>query len=217
MTTITARNSDGYEAPAGLAVDPVVFTVIDGQLHVLLVRSGEKHALPGGFVSPSQSPEDAVHSHLEAKTGVAEVYLEQLRTYADPGRDQRGWIPSIAYIGLVEPSRLTETGEGEWFSDLPDLMYDHKTIVQHAIERIKGKVWTSNITRALLPDEFALREIRTVIEAIIGENVDPSNFIRDFPKTGLVEKSGGKITAGGRPAAAYRFVSNEMMWAETRR
>lgn len=216
MTTITAKNSDGYETPAGLAVDPVVMTVKDDNLHVLLIEAEGKHSLPGGFVGPARSPEDAVYAHLEKKTGLTDVYLEQLRTYADPGRDHRGWIPSVAYIGLVDSTKLPDDMGGLWFADTPELLYDHRQIIDDAIERLQGKVWVSNITRALLPDEFSLSQIRQVIEAVTGEQLDPPNFARDFPRNGLIEKTGGKIRAMGRPAAAYRFAP-KVMWDPRRR
>lgn len=215
--TITAENSEGYASPAGLVVDPVVMTVKAGELQVLLIRSGDRHSLPGGFVLPDQSPEEAVYSHLESKTGVRGIYLEQLKTYATPGRDERGWIPSIAYIGLVESSKLL-AGDGEWFSEIPETAYGHDEIITDAIERIRGKVWTSNVVRPLVPEEFTLGELRRVIEAIVGTELDPSNFTRDFPNAGLVRKTGNKRRFGnGRPGAAYRFLSADPMWAPTRR
>ena len=50
-----ARNDAGYDAPIGLTADPVVFTLLDGALCVLLARRLEEpqrgmFALPGGFV-----------------------------------------------------------------------------------------------------------------------------------------------------------------------
>ena len=58
---ITARNSAGYDAPIGLTADPVVFTLVDDRLCVLLARRLEEpqrglFALPGGFVGTEESP-----------------------------------------------------------------------------------------------------------------------------------------------------------------
>ena len=84
---MTARNSAGYDAPVGLAADPVVFTLVDGGLCVLLARRLEEpqrgtFALPGGFVGAEESPEQTAERKLREKTGVGSVHLEQLRTYA---------------------------------------------------------------------------------------------------------------------------------------
>ena len=106
--TIEATNDAGYPAPIGLAADPVVFTLLDGRLSVLLARRLEEpqrgmFALPGGFVGAEESPEQTAERKLREKTGVGSVHLEQLRTYAEPDRDPRGWLPSIAYLALVAP------------------------------------------------------------------------------------------------------------------
>src|SRR5215210_7194403 len=108
---MTARNSAGYEAPVGLAADPVVLTLVDGDLSVLLARRLEEpqrgtFALPGGFVGTEESPRQTAERKLREKTGVGAVHLEQLRTYAAPDRDPRGWLPSIAYLALVSPETL---------------------------------------------------------------------------------------------------------------
>ena len=83
---MTARNSAGYDAPVGLAADPVVFSLVDGDLSVLLARRLEEpqrgtFALPGGFVGAEESPRETAERKLREKTGVASVHLEQLRTY----------------------------------------------------------------------------------------------------------------------------------------
>src|SRR4029450_9600227 len=113
-----ARNDAGYDAPIGLTADPVVFTLLDGALCVLLARRLEEpqrgmFALPGGFVGASEAPEQTAGRELREKTGVGSVHLEQLRTYADPARDPRGWLPSIAYMALVGPEELPAIGPAE--------------------------------------------------------------------------------------------------------
>jgi 8-oxo-dGTP diphosphatase len=206
----TARNSEGYAAPAALAVDVVVLTA-GGGLEVLLVsREDGARALPGGFVGDSERPDDAARRKLAEKTGVAEPYLEQLATFADPGRDPRGWIPSIAYVALVPP-----TGSGEWapVHDLPPLAFDHTRIVEAALERVRGKLWWSNVAVGILPGAFTLSEARAVYEAIAGAEYDPATFSRDLRATGLIEPTGEQRAEGrGRPAALYRFRAHDPRW-----
>src|SRR3954453_14903541 len=113
MRSMQATNTAGYEAPIGLTADPVVFTLLDGQLCVLLARRLEEpqrglFALPGGFVGGSEAPAQTAERKLREKAGVRSVRLEQLRTYADPPRDPRGWLPPIAYMALVRPETLPE-------------------------------------------------------------------------------------------------------------
>src|SRR3954463_6262737 len=103
-----ATNTAGYEAPIGLTADPVGFPLLDGRLCVLLARRLEEpqrgmFALPGGFVGASESPAQTAERKLREKTGVPSAHLEQLRTYADPTRDPRGWLPADASMGPVPP------------------------------------------------------------------------------------------------------------------
>src|SRR3954453_13190134 len=108
LERMTARTSAGYEAPVGLAADPVVFTLVDGDLSVLLARRLEEpqrgtFALPGGFVGVGELPRETAERKLREKTGVGSVPIEQLRTYARPDRAPRGWLPAIAYVARVPP------------------------------------------------------------------------------------------------------------------
>ena len=216
MTRITARNSEGYAAPIGLAADPVVFTVSDGRLSVLLARRTEAPArgrwsLPGGFVGAKEDPAETVARKLEEKTGIPPIYLEQLRTYAEPGRDPRGWLPSIAYLALVPADLLPAdcAPEAAWhpLAKLPQLAFDHERIIADGLERLRGKLWYSNIAVGLLPERFTIAEAREVYELLGGVRYDPANFSRDLRASGLVRALPGVARHGGagRPARLYRF------------
>src|SRR3954462_14385048 len=168
---ITARHSAGYEAPIGLTADPVVFTLVGVSLSVLLARRLEPpqrglFALPGGFVGGDESPEETAERKLREKTGVGSVHLEQLRTYAQPARDPRGWLPSIAYLALVAPEALPEQTpadrDASWHSleELPEMALDHARIVDDGLWRLRARVadkaWFMRVGGGLLPETFTL-------------------------------------------------------------
>src|ERR1700750_957755 len=145
-----ARNDAGYDAPIGLTADPVVFTLLDGALCVLLARRLEEpqrgmFALPGGFVGASEAPEQTAERKLREKTGVGSVHLEQLRTYAQPGRDPRGWLPWLASMALVGPEALPEERpadrDASWHpvASLPELALDHARVVDDALWRLRAR------------------------------------------------------------------------------
>jgi 8-oxo-dGTP diphosphatase len=216
---LDARNSAGYDAPIGLTADPVVFTLVGGRLGVLLARRLEEpqrgtYALPGGFVGADEAPQQTAERKLREKTGVGSVHLEQLRTYADPGRDPRGWLPSIAYLALVPPEALPQPGprdrEARWFEvdDLPELALDHARIVEDGLWRLRYRVadkdWFVSVAGALLPETFTLAQAQRLFEALHGEPVDAANFRRDVRATGLLEETGETRSDGpGRPAKVY--------------
>lgn len=218
----TATNSEGYPAPAALATDVVVLTVRDGGLVALTVarEEGGERALPGGFVGAGERPLDTALRKLHEKTGLGAPYVEQLGAFADPDRDPRGWIPSIAYLALVPPATEAPDASARWVAARrpPPLAHDHGEVLAAAVERLEGKLWWSNVAVGILPGPFALSEARRVYEAIAQTRYDPATFGRDLKATGLVEPTGELRAAGpGRPAATYRFCSSRPSWGAGRR
>src|SRR5439155_9388407 len=158
--------------------------LLDGGLCVLLARRLEQpqrgmFALPGGFVGAAESPEQTAERKLREKTGVGSVHLEQLRTYANPARDPRGWLPSIAYLALVGPEALPEERPAErdasWHpvEALPELALDHARIVEDGLwrlhARVADKAWFVRVAGGLLPEYFSLRQAQELYEALRGE------------------------------------------------
>ena len=216
-----AENTAGYEAPIGLTADPVVFTLLDGRLCVLLARRLEEpqrgmFALPGGFVGASESPEQTAERKLREKTGVGSVHLEQLRTYADPGaRPAR--LAALDRLHGAGPARDAARGAarpsarppGTRVDRLPELALDHATIVDDGLwrlhARVADKVWFVRKALALLTEPFTLRQAQLLYEALRGEVVDAANFRRDVRATGLLEDTGSQRSEGpGRPGRLYR-------------
>jgi 8-oxo-dGTP diphosphatase len=218
----TATNSAGYEAPAALSTDVVVLTARAGELLALTVAredAGER-ALPGGFVGSGERPLDTALRKLHEKTGLEAPYIEQLGAFAEPGRDPRGWIPSIAYLALVPPETKVPDTSARWIAARhhDPLAFDHDDVLAAAVARIEGKLWWSNISVGILPGAFALSDARHVYEAVAQARYDPATFGRDLKATGLIEPTGEQRTTGpGRPAAMYRFVSDRPMWGAGRR
>lgn len=138
-----------YPRPA-LCCDTVVFCGPTEARRVLLVkRAGEPYqdwwALPGGYVDEGERPVEAARRELAEEAGVIwEGPMVPVGTFADPGRDPRGWTASAAYladIGLDEPYVVPgdDAAEVRWFfaDDLPEsLAFDHSEIVAAAMWRL---------------------------------------------------------------------------------
>jgi 8-oxo-dGTP diphosphatase len=98
---------------ASIAVDCVLLTVIERQLHVLVHRrpsepfAGE-WALPGAFLSYGIREDDLVIDVVKEKAGVAidDFYREHLDWNSEPGRDERGWVVAHMYLALAPAERL---------------------------------------------------------------------------------------------------------------
>lgn len=201
-----------------VAVDTLIFSVIDGRLKVLLIQiaSGPykgKWALPGGLISADESLEEAAERVLAEKAGVDGVYLEQLATFGDPQRDIRKRSVSIVYFALVNSDEFRPKTT-EYYADiawhvitrLPAMAFDHKDMIRIGKERLVNKLGYSNIAYALLPREFTLSELQNIYEAILGRPLDKRNFRKKIQEIRLVKES-GKVRHSGasRPAKLYSF------------
>src|SRR5512143_3274019 len=139
-----------YPKPS-VTVDVVSLTLRGDDLQVLLIKRDiapyrGRWAIPGGFVHIDESLESAARRELREETGVTDVYLEQLYTFGDLGRDPRGRVISVAYIALVPAPLAVEAGsdarEARWWplKELPVLAFDHDKIVHLALTRLRYKI-----------------------------------------------------------------------------
>ncbi len=223
-----------YERPS-VTVDVVIFTLQDRELHVLMVQ--RKHwpyegrwALPGGFINMDESLEQAARRELEEETGVRDIYLEQLYTFGEPGRDPRTRVISIAYIALVSADKQTlrvsdESTDVRWFavSQLPGpLAFDHDTILAAALDRLRSKLEYTTLAFQLLPEVFSILELKHIYEQILGEKLDKGNFYRKIKDAKVLEDTGIRREGRGRPTSLYRFRRNRgdeqfvFRWREAR-
>jgi 8-oxo-dGTP diphosphatase len=208
-----------------VAVDVVVFTIEKGELAVLLVRRGiapdaGSWALPGGFVLPDEALEAAARRELVEETGVADLYMEQLYTFGDVGRDERGRVISVTYLALMrsDAQKLaagTDADESRWFSisELPKLAFDHAGIVQLARERMASKVRYSSIALQLMPGEFTFAELQDAYEILTGHQIDKRNFRKQIAGQDMVVETGKMRQAGAhRPAALYKAKQSDVVF-----
>jgi ADP-ribose pyrophosphatase YjhB (NUDIX family) len=208
-----------YEYPRPeVTVDCVVFAVIDEALRVLLVRRGHPPfagcwALPGGFVSMDEDLETAARRELEEETGLSDLFLEQLFTFGDPRRDPRGRVISVAYYALVDAAgraieAASDAAAVEWFAvdALPELAFDHRSILGTALERLRGKVRYAPLGFELLPRRFTLTQLQRLYEIILGRPLDKRNFRRKIHGMGLLHDTGRTLAGvAHRAPRLYRF------------
>src|SRR5881398_846266 len=206
-----------YERPS-VTVDVIMMSLRRRDLQVLLIKRRSwpnegMWAIPGGFVNIDESLETAAKRELQEETGVHDVYLEQLYTFGDPGRDPRTRVITVVYFALLDSERLqveaaSDASDVGWFSvyNLPPLAFDHEKIIQYALNRLRGKLDYTTIAFNLLPEQFTLRELQRVYEIILHRKLDKRNFRKKILATGILEDTEVKKMEGThRPARLYRF------------
>jgi 8-oxo-dGTP diphosphatase len=209
-----------------VAVDVVIFTIDAGELSALLVEAkggpfAGQWAFPGGLVPCGEAPEATATRELLAQTGIRDVYLEQLRTFGEPGRDPQAHVVSVAYFALVPDKGKAQAsnpkyGRLEWFAvrALPPLAYDHNAMAHYALERLRAKLEYTNIVYSLLPAEFTLSELQEVYEIILGRRLDRRNFRKKILALGLLVGLRRQRRGAHRPAQLYAFTRREAMMIE---
>lgn len=208
-----------YEhARPALAVDAVVFGLDDDDLKVLLIKRdlepfAGRWALPGGFVRIDESVDEAARRELREETGLSRVFLEQLYTFGELGRDPRERVVSVAYYALVKLSdqrvhAATDARDAAWFpvAKTPRLAFDHAEILATGVERLRGKVRYRPIGFELLPERFTLTQLQRLYEIVLDRTLDKRNFRKKVLSLGVLDQLDELAQNGAhRPARLYAF------------
>ncbi|NUQ89523.1 MULTISPECIES: NUDIX hydrolase [Glycomyces] len=204
-----------------LTADVVILTVREDRLEVLLIRRGKAPfegmlAIPGGYMEADENLWQTAIRELEEETSLDGMtpHLELVGVYTDPERDPRGQIASGAWVAMIPDPPVAKAGGDaaatEW---LPvdqalkePLAFDHKLILQDAVEKARQSLNQSTAAVSFCRKEFTISELRRVYEAVWGGKLDPGNFHRKVTRIdGFIEPTGETTTRdGGRPAALYR-------------
>ena len=202
-----------------VTVDVVLLTfdatseIEDGLCVGLMKRPNEPYkgmlALPGGYVHADEDADTmaAAERVLLSKIGMKAPYMEQLGTFSGAKRDPRGWSVSVCYYALV-PTDVMLHWEQDCVtrvSRLPKLAFDHKKLIEAAVDRLRSKSSYSALPAYLLPETFTLAELQDIYERILGTNLDKSSFRRKLRELDFLEEIPGAFQGGHRrPAQLYR-------------
>lgn len=217
-----------------IAFDSVVFGFSSGKLKILLMEYHATgwFALPGGFVERKENLDDAVKRGLFERTGLHDVYLEQFHTFGSLDRfkpevmktifeannhsiEGDHWLLdrflSIGYYALIDHEKVTLQPDAlsdsiAWYEieQLPELIFDHSTIVQKALQTLRENLDRKLIGGNLLPDRFTMNELQAVYEAILGEKLRRTSFQRKMLSMDILERH-EKLFTGKSHKAPYLY------------
>lgn len=214
----SGRTLTDYPRPS-VAVDTALLTLLPVEdassvLGVLEVRrrDGRGWGLPGTFLHPGERLIDSVKRALRDKAGVDGLQPRQLQVFDDPARDDRGWVLSVAHLDVVPLERLDARLVGQTRIvpvDRPGrLPYGHGQIIELAVEHLRERYRQAPDPDRLLADEFTLRELRLVHQAVAGRVLQRDNFRRGLDH--LLTGTGVPVSRGpGRPAELFTRTNRE--------
>ncbi|MCM0664881.1 MULTISPECIES: NUDIX hydrolase [Flavobacterium] len=209
-------NNENYQP--GLSIDCVIFGFHDNQLKVLLIKveRANKWSLPGGFIPVDQDIDTAAITVLNGRTGVDGVFLRQFATFGKVNRnhqhfdkktleylqieEEKGkWLTrrfvTIGYYALVDFSKILPNPTGryevvEWIDhkEVPELILDHKEILDKALDTLRTELNLMPVGYNLLPEKFTIPELQKLYETILDKKLDRRNFLRKITNIGILNK-----------------------------
>ena len=220
----------------GISVDCVVFGFEDGALKVLLLKwkKLDLWALPGGHIYKDENIDQASLRVLNERTGLEKVFLNQFKTFGEVDRIENDimkpfvdasivapqlkyWFQqrfvTIGYLALIniKEAKLTKDHLSDdigWKSihELPELVFDHKHIIQAALDDLKVQLNYLPIGINLLSEKFTMNELQKLYENILDRDLDRANFQKKILKLDVLERLEKKNTGKAHKAPyLYRF------------
>lgn len=220
----------------GLAIDAVIFGFHQNHLKILLLEYENTSllALPGGFIKKDESLNDAARRTTFDRTGLPDIYLEQFYVFGDierhdpeplrlilHGKGQGiikdhwlfGRFLTVGYYALIDytkaipnPDLLSDKCEWHDLESLPQLMLDHRQIVDKALETLRANLDQKLIGFNLMPDSFTMADLQSLYETILGEKLLRTSFQRKMLNLEILERVEKKYTGRAHKAPyLYRF------------
>jgi len=221
------------ECVAGLSLDCVIFGFHDTRLKVLLLRWKETNewCLPGGFIYKMESVDTAAQRVLNERTGLNHLFLQQFHLFGDAVRYDRTdtwrrqkitfpfgnrWPDrtiSMGYYALVDytkviPSADFMSDECRWWEvgELPSLLYDHRKIVEVALQTLRLQLNWQPIGLNLMPEKFTIPELQRLYEAVLDHPLDARNFHKKIMGLRILTRLDERRTGGAHKSPyLYQF------------
>ncbi|MBS1927388.1 MAG: NUDIX hydrolase [Chitinophagaceae bacterium] len=199
-----------------LSVDCVIFGFDENKLKVLLIRSDLKKfmgrwSLLGDLIDVAEDVDEAAYRILRERTGLKDVYLEQVHTFGKPQRHPAGRVVTIAYCSLIniQHHKLSKMeNELHWHdvNNVKDLAFDHQQIFDTCYLRLQKRIQEHPLGFNLLPKKFSLRELQNLYEAILDTKMDRRNFRKKFFSMDLlIDTDEIERDVPHRPGKLYKF------------
>lgn len=198
-----------------VSVDCVIFGYEEDSLKVLLMESDLEEfkgrlSLLGDLVRPDEDLDSASYRVLKDRTGLDDVYLQQVHTFGAVNRHPSGRVITTAYYSLLNINhhqlKITDN-QVHWHrvGDIRKMAFDHKEILDTCMSTLRQQIMEQPVIFNLLPEKFSLRLLQELYEAILGVSLDRRNFRKKIMLKDWVEDLDEMETeVPHRPGKLYR-------------
>jgi 8-oxo-dGTP diphosphatase len=196
------------------------------KLLISRLKGFDSFCLPGGYIKRTENLDDAAGRIVEEKTGITGLYLQQYKTFGGPQRIKwndpdmvklmkldgyekirKSWLMddtiSVGYYAITDfslvkpqPDIMSDTCEWSDIDKVPDLLFDHNSMVKESLKALRQQLYYNPIAGKLLPKKFSLTEIHAVYETILGKTLDMRNFPKKLIFLGLLNRLNEKRNIG---------------------
>ena len=199
-----------------LTVDCAIFGFEENKLKILLIKSDlevfeGRLSLLGDMVRDNEELDDAAYRIMKERTGMTDVFLDQVRAFGHPNRHPGGRVITIAYCSLLNINHhelKIHDNDLHWHSvaSLKEMAFDHKEIVDSCYAWLQKRIQEHPLGFNLLPEKFSLRELQNLYEAILGVALDRRNFRKKFASMDLlIDIDEMEQDVPHRPGKLYKF------------
>ncbi|MFZ1704018.1 MAG: NUDIX hydrolase [Saprospiraceae bacterium] len=211
-----------FEYKTAVSVDCVIFGYDQSGLKVLLIPCDmppfeNKMSLIGDLVHPNETTDQAAHRVLSTRTGMDDIYLEQVQVFSALNRHPLARVITVSYYSLIKldgNSLLKIKGNHilQWKNvhEIQDLAFDHKLIIDTCLDRLRRNLREHPIGFKLLPSKFTLNQLQNLYEVVLGVELDKRNFRRKLGNLQILKPTGeSQKDVSHRPAKLYFFDQKE--------
>lgn len=209
-----------------VSVDCVIFGYDEDALKVLLIECDlpafrGQWSLLGDLLRPDEDLDAASYRVLRERTGLENVFLEQVHTFGRVGRHPAGRVVTTAYYSLVnvrDHQLRHMDNELHWHpvQEVSQMAFDHLEILGTCHQTLRKKVQEEPVIFKLMEDKFSLRELQQIYEAILDVKLDRRNFRKKLFSTGVLTDLGElEQNVPHRPGRLYSF--NREQYANMRK
>jgi 8-oxo-dGTP diphosphatase len=206
------------DAVASVSVDCVILGYINGDLHIAVLECNMppflgQDSLVGDLLTSEETLDEAASRIVQERTGLSDIFLEQVQTFSNIDRHPLGRVITVAYYSLIKLYDVTNDSASaisnvKWVKvkDAKTMAFDHKLILDSCLQRLREKAKFNSIGFNLLPRKFTLNELQELYEAVLGHGLDKRNFRRKLESLNiLIDLNEAQKDVSHRPAKLYSF------------